>query len=84
MSDYLENSRRDKEVDVKDIMILKGLMLGKTLREIQADLLAKSHNTVTVRIEALIEGGYLKKHEYYSRTWELTDKGREEVRKYIS
>ncbi len=81
---YIEDARRDRAIDIKDIMILKGLMLGKTLREIQTDILARSHNTVELRIDNMIRGGYIKKHERYSRTWELTDMGREEVRKFIS
>lgn len=84
MSEYLENARRDREIDPKDVMIMKGLIMGKTLREIQTDVMAKSHNTVEERIKRLIVGGYIKKHERYSRLWELTDKGRGELRKYIS
>lgn len=80
---YYTDSLRPKGIDVKDIMIMKGLLMGKTLREIQYDVLARSHNTVKERIDAMIAGGYVK-HERYSRTWELTNLGRDELRKYTS
>ncbi len=84
MSNRFLNDQRSHGIDAKDVMILKGLMMGKSLREIQTDILAKSHNTVQLRINDMIDGGYIKPHEHYSRNWELTDKGREELRKYIS
>lgn len=84
MSKYLEDTKRNRDVDAKDIIIMKGLLLGKTLRALQEDILAKSHNAVEERVNRLIDNGYIKKHEKYSRLWELTERGREEVRKYIS
>jgi Mn-dependent DtxR family transcriptional regulator len=64
-------------------MILKGIAMGKTYREIQGDILVKSINTVEKRMENLRKRGYVR-WVRYERERRLTDAGRELLRKALS
>jgi Mn-dependent DtxR family transcriptional regulator len=74
---------RPEGIDVKDIMILKGIAQGKTYREIQRDTLHKSTNSIRERMELLKRDGYIT-YEHYSRERRLTEAGRELLRKALS
>jgi Mn-dependent DtxR family transcriptional regulator len=68
--------RRPAGIDQTDVMLLKGVALGKTYRQMRADILCRSVNTVKERMERLRRDGYVR-YERYDRERRLTDKGRD-------
>ena len=73
---------RPEGIDQTDIMLLKGVAMGKTYRQMRDDILCHSVNTVKERMERLRRDGYVK-YARYDRERRLTDLGRELLNKAL-